>query len=105
MCALNFEQQQRLLHTSRGFSCKSHYGFQWTAHPRKGLVGAYAPVLPPEWKSMTLKKVSFRGQHYDITIDAMQRQVRLNAQGVVIAKGGKGIYEKQMLYACSLMVV
>jgi cellobiose phosphorylase len=32
-------------------------------------VGAYAPVLPPEWKSMTLKNVSFRGQHFDITID------------------------------------
>jgi len=36
---------------------------------REGLVGAYAPVLPPTWKSMTLKNVAFRGHRYDITID------------------------------------
>ena len=34
-----------------------------------GLAEAYAPVLPPEWKSMTLKGIAFRGRLYDITID------------------------------------
>ncbi|MDQ6648414.1 MAG: hypothetical protein M3Y93_14520, partial [Pseudomonadota bacterium] len=34
-----------------------------------GLVEAYAPVLPPGWKSLTLRDITFRGKHYDIRID------------------------------------
>jgi trehalose/maltose hydrolase-like predicted phosphorylase len=55
--------------SSGGFVQNLMYGFSGLRIQEKGLVGAYAPVLPPEWKSMTLKDVSFRGQHYDITID------------------------------------
>jgi protein-glucosylgalactosylhydroxylysine glucosidase len=35
----------------------------------QGLAEAYAPVLPPDWKSMTLKAIAFRGRRYDVTID------------------------------------
>jgi cellobiose phosphorylase len=35
----------------------------------KGLIEAYAPVLPPEWKSMMLKNITLRGQRYDITVE------------------------------------
>jgi protein-glucosylgalactosylhydroxylysine glucosidase len=45
------------------------YGFGGLRIEEKGLIEAYAPVLPPEWKSMTLKDITVRGQHYDITID------------------------------------
>ena len=34
----------------------------------KGLDAEYAPVLPPDWQSVTLKDITFRGRHYDITI-------------------------------------
>lgn len=34
-----------------------------------GLNTAYAPLLPPSWRSMTLKNVAFRGERYDIRID------------------------------------
>jgi trehalose/maltose hydrolase-like predicted phosphorylase len=55
--------------SSGGFVQNLMYGFSGLRIQEKGLVGAYTPVLPPEWKSMTLKNVSFRGQHYDITVD------------------------------------
>jgi protein-glucosylgalactosylhydroxylysine glucosidase len=29
---------------------------------------ASAPVLPPTWKLLTLRHISFRGKHYDITV-------------------------------------
>jgi trehalose/maltose hydrolase-like predicted phosphorylase len=45
------------------------YGFSGLRVEEKGLIEAYAPVLPPEWKSMTLKDITFRGQHCDIIID------------------------------------
>jgi len=34
-----------------------------------GLTEAYAPALPPTWKSLTLKHITFRGKRYDITVD------------------------------------
>ncbi|MDP9007355.1 MAG: glycoside hydrolase family 65 protein [Pseudomonadota bacterium] len=55
--------------SSGGFLQNLIYGFSGLRIQEKGLVGAYAPVLPPEWKSVTLKNIVFRGQHYDITID------------------------------------
>ena len=55
--------------SSGGFVQNLVYGFSGLRIAEKGLVEAYAPVLPAEWKSMTLKNIAFRGQHYDITID------------------------------------
>ncbi len=44
------------------------YGFSGLRLERDGLVEAYAPVLPPSWKSFTLKHVNLRGRRYDITV-------------------------------------
>jgi protein-glucosylgalactosylhydroxylysine glucosidase len=54
---------------SGGFLQNLLYGFSGLRIEQQGLIEAYAPVLAPEWKSMTLKNVTFRGQHYDIVID------------------------------------
>ena len=54
---------------SGGFLQNLLYGFSGLRIEEKGLAEAYAPVLPPEWRSMTLEDIAFRGQHYDITID------------------------------------
>ncbi|HEV7612353.1 MAG TPA: glycosyl hydrolase family 65 protein [Steroidobacteraceae bacterium] len=53
---------------SGGFIQNLLYGLGGLRIEEKGLIEAYAPVLPPEWRSMTLKKISFRGRRYDITI-------------------------------------
>jgi trehalose/maltose hydrolase-like predicted phosphorylase len=45
------------------------YGFSGLRIQPKGLVAAYAPVLPSEWKSLTLRHLSFRGQLFDIVIE------------------------------------
>jgi trehalose/maltose hydrolase-like predicted phosphorylase len=55
--------------SSGGFVQNLVYGFSGLRIQEKGLVAAYAPVLPPEWKSLTLKNIAFRGQHCDIVID------------------------------------
>jgi trehalose/maltose hydrolase-like predicted phosphorylase len=55
--------------SSAGFVQNLVYGLSGLRIQEKGLVEAYAPVLPPEWKSMTLKGISFRGRRYDITVD------------------------------------
>jgi trehalose/maltose hydrolase-like predicted phosphorylase len=55
--------------SSGGFVQNLVYGFSGLRIQEKDLAAAYAPVLPPEWKSMTLKHIAFRGQHFDITID------------------------------------
>jgi protein-glucosylgalactosylhydroxylysine glucosidase len=44
------------------------YGLTGLRIDEKGLDPAYAPVLPPTWKSLTLRHISFRGKHYDITV-------------------------------------
>jgi trehalose/maltose hydrolase-like predicted phosphorylase len=54
---------------SGGFVQTLLYGLSGLRIQEKGLVEAYAPVLPPEWKSMTLKGITFRGQRYDVTLD------------------------------------
>ncbi|HUY84417.1 MAG TPA: hypothetical protein VMU86_07560 [Steroidobacteraceae bacterium] len=33
-----------------------------------GLIDAYPPMLPPQWRSLTLTDVSFRGRHYEIVV-------------------------------------
>jgi hypothetical protein len=45
------------------------YGLSGLRIQEKGLVEAYAPVLPPQWQSLILKGIAFRGRRYDITID------------------------------------
>jgi protein-glucosylgalactosylhydroxylysine glucosidase len=44
------------------------YGFTGLRIKDDGLIEAYAPVLPPPWKSLTLRRVAFRGKLYDIAI-------------------------------------
>jgi len=53
---------------SGGFLQNLLYGFSGLRIKEEGLSEAYAPVLPAEWKSMTLKGVAFRGQRYDIVV-------------------------------------
>jgi trehalose/maltose hydrolase-like predicted phosphorylase len=54
---------------SGGFLQNLLYGFSGLRIQEKGLSEAYAPVLPAQWKSMTLKGVAFRGRRYDIVVD------------------------------------
>jgi trehalose/maltose hydrolase-like predicted phosphorylase len=54
---------------SGGFLQNLLYGFSGLRVADKGLVEAYSPVLPAEWKSMTLKDLTIRGEHYDIILD------------------------------------
>jgi trehalose/maltose hydrolase-like predicted phosphorylase len=69
-----------ILATSAGFVQSFIYGLTGLRIDEKGLDAEYAPVLPPDWKSVTLKNVSFRGEHYDYTIqrarDGKARLVR-----------------------------
>ena len=44
------------------------YGFTGLRIEPKGLVPAYPPLLPARWTALTLRKLSFRGQHYDISV-------------------------------------
>ena len=57
-----------ILATSAGYVQSMLYGLTGLRIDAKGLDPAYAPVLPPSWKSLTLKGVSFRGKRYDITV-------------------------------------
>lgn len=58
-----------ILATSAGFVQSFLYGLSGLRIDDRGLDEAYAPALPPQWKSLKLKNISFRGKHYDITID------------------------------------
>ena len=55
--------------SSGGFVQNLLFGFSGLRLEEKGLSAAYAPILPAEWKSMTLKDVTIRGEHYDMLID------------------------------------
>jgi neutral trehalase/trehalose/maltose hydrolase-like predicted phosphorylase len=54
---------------SGGYLQSLLYGFSGLRIEEKGLIAAYPPVLPPEWRSLTLKHLSFRGRYEDIVID------------------------------------
>ena len=58
-----------ILATSAGFIQSFVYGFTGLRIDDKGLDEAYAPTLPPGWKSLRLKNISFRGKHYDINVE------------------------------------
>ncbi|HEX3847716.1 MAG TPA: glycosyl hydrolase family 65 protein [Steroidobacteraceae bacterium] len=55
--------------SSGGFLQNLIFGFTGLRIEERGLETAYAPVLPPKWKSMTLKGIAFRGRRYDIVVD------------------------------------
>ncbi|HEY0198559.1 MAG TPA: glycosyl hydrolase family 65 protein [Rhodanobacter sp.] len=56
------------LTASAGLMQNIVYGFSGLRIQPDGLAEAYAPVLPPAWKSLTLKRITWRGKLYDITI-------------------------------------
>ena len=58
-----------ILATSAGFIQSFLYGFTGLRIDNEGLHEAYPPTLPAQWKSLTLKNVSFRGKHYDIAVE------------------------------------
>jgi trehalose/maltose hydrolase-like predicted phosphorylase len=68
---------------SGGFLQNLLYGFTGLRVAEKGLVEAYSPILPAEWKSMTLKDITIRGEHYDFVIDRdAGGQVRLTRKAL-----------------------
>ncbi|GLQ99786.1 glycoside hydrolase family 65 protein [Dyella mobilis] len=52
------------------------FGFTGLRIEQDGLVQAYPPMLPAGWNALTLKHISFRGEHYDV-------ELRRDAQGKV----------------------
>ena len=58
-----------ILATSAGFVQSFVYGLTGLRINERGLSEAYAPVLPDGWKSLTLKNVAFRGQHFDVVVN------------------------------------
>ncbi|GEM_PF-165797 len=54
---------------SAGYLQSLIYGITGLRIERAGLVQAYPPVLPAGWKSLVLTNVTFRGKHYEITVD------------------------------------
>jgi len=63
---------------SGGFLQNLLYGFSGLRVAQQGLVAAYPPILPAAWKSMTLKNLTIRGEHYDFIVDRdAAGQVRL----------------------------
>jgi trehalose/maltose hydrolase-like predicted phosphorylase len=68
---------------SGGFLQNLLYGFTGLRVAEKGLVEAYSPILPAEWKSMTLKDITIRKEHYDFVIDRdAGGQVRLTRKAL-----------------------
>jgi trehalose/maltose hydrolase-like predicted phosphorylase len=57
------------LTASGGYLQTLLYGFSGLRLEQQGLVAAYPPVLPPDWKSLTLKHLSVRGKFLDVVID------------------------------------
>src|SRR5712671_2676630 len=53
---------------SGGYIQNLLYGFSGLRIREPGLVEAYPPVLPAEWKSLTLENIAFRGQHYNVIV-------------------------------------
>ena len=58
-----------ILSTSAGFVQSFVYGLTGLRIEDQGLTAAYPPVLPDAWKSLTLKNITFRGQHFDIVVE------------------------------------
>jgi hypothetical protein len=56
------------LTASGGFIQNLVFGFTGLRLETAGLIAAYAPVLPDDWRSLTLMNVALRGMHYDIHV-------------------------------------
>jgi trehalose/maltose hydrolase-like predicted phosphorylase len=54
---------------SGGYLQSLLYGFSGLRIRDAGLVEAYAPLLPADWRTLTLHNVQFRGQRMDIRIE------------------------------------
>jgi trehalose/maltose hydrolase-like predicted phosphorylase len=57
-----------ILATSAGFVQSFVYGLTGLRIDNKGLSEVYPPVLPDGWRSLTLKNITLRGQHYDVVV-------------------------------------
>jgi protein-glucosylgalactosylhydroxylysine glucosidase len=57
-----------ILATSAGFIQSMEYGLTGLRIDDKGLDAAYAPQLPPSWKSLMLRHITFQGKLYNITV-------------------------------------
>jgi trehalose/maltose hydrolase-like predicted phosphorylase len=57
-----------ILATSAGFIQSFVYGLTGLRFDDNGVTQKYPPVLPDDWRSLTLKNVSFRGERYDIVV-------------------------------------
>jgi trehalose/maltose hydrolase-like predicted phosphorylase len=53
---------------SGGYIQSLVYGFTGLRLREEGLVEAYPPVLPDQWKSLTLQNIALRGHRYDIVV-------------------------------------
>ncbi|WP_199098850.1 glycoside hydrolase family 65 protein [Dyella sp. ASV21] len=54
---------------SGGFLQNLLYGFTGLRLQEPGLVEAYEPMLPAQWRAMTLRHVALRGEYLDITLE------------------------------------
>ena len=54
---------------SGGYIQNLIYGFGGLRLDERGLVEAYPPVLPPQWRSLEFRHLSVRGRLYDVLID------------------------------------
>jgi trehalose/maltose hydrolase-like predicted phosphorylase len=53
---------------SGGYIQNLVYGFTGLRIRAQGLIEAYPPVLPADWKSLTLQNIAFRDRHYDVVV-------------------------------------
>jgi trehalose/maltose hydrolase-like predicted phosphorylase len=57
-----------ILATSAGFLQNFLYGFSGLRITEEGLVSRYPAVMPAAWKTLTLKNIEYRGQHFDYVL-------------------------------------
>ncbi|MBS0584062.1 MAG: glycoside hydrolase family 65 protein [Proteobacteria bacterium] len=68
-----------------GFLQNLIFGLSGLRIEDSGLNAAYAPLLPPNWRSMTLRNIAFRGKRYDVTVDrAADGKARLTRAAAAI---------------------
>lgn len=58
-----------ILATSAGFIQSFVYGLTGLRIDDTGLSERYQPVLPDDWKSVTMRNVQFRGHRFDVVVD------------------------------------
>ena len=70
-----------ILATATGFLQNFLYGFTGLRVADKGLVAKYAPALPDDFKSITLRGVAFRGERFDFTVARAPRPASSGERG------------------------